>query len=73
MTYLASLDRTIAASDYAEAAQEFNAEVPEWEKRLAEHDGEIVSEGEMSVDPDLFPFTGFHTATPEEWEWFFSL
>lgn len=72
MTYIASLDRTIAPSAYAEAASEFNAEVPEWERRLAEHDGEIVPENEMSIPADRFPATGFHTATPEEWDWFFS-
>lgn len=69
MTYLASLDRTLAPSAYAEAAAEFNAEVPDWEARLAYVDGDLVGEQDFPVDADIAP-DGFHRGSIEDWDWF---
>jgi hypothetical protein len=72
MAYLPSLDRTLAPSDYDEAASEFDAIVPDWERRLAEYDGDLVGEQDFAPEADTAP-DGFHRGTIDEWDWFRSL
>lgn len=55
-------------TDFDREAEEFNAEVFDWEARLARVDGDVLDELDFPVFDEVDD--GWHRPTDDEWEWF---